>query len=270
MASVSRFGDSGLASPYRLLADGDPPPYRVERPEGTSPFVLICDHAGRALPAALGDLGLPDSELRRHIAWDIGVAAAGRRLSAALDAFLILQTYSRLVIDANRHPGSPQSIVALSERTRIPGNELLPAQHAECRAREIFHPYHDRIAAELDARAGAQREAVLVTLHSFTPSFLDLARPWHAGVLYNRDPRLGRVLLALLREQPGLEVGDNEPYAASEATDYTITVHGERRGLLHVEIEIRQDLIDTEAGQQAWAARLAALLPRALARTAET
>ncbi len=248
-----------------LLGPHDPPPFTLERPAARSPYVLVSDHAGCALPVALADLGVPEVERHRHIGWDLGVAEVGRRLSAALDACLILQSYSRLVIDCNRAPGSLQSILTRSERTRIPGNEGLSAQDAAARAAEIFQPYHDRITHELDARASAGVPSVLVLLHSFTPVYLDDARRWHAGVLYDRDARIGRALLALLRAEPGLEVGDNQPYAASAATDYTLTTHGERRGLPYVEIELRQDLIADAAGQDAWAARLARLLPRACA-----
>jgi predicted N-formylglutamate amidohydrolase len=265
---IKRYARTSMPAPdpQALLSDLDPPVFRVERPDGASPFVLTCDHGGRVLPRALGSLGVSDAELRRHIAWDIGVAEVGRKLSERLDAFQIEQTYSRLVIDVNRRPGSPQSIVTRSERTLIPGNEGLSTADAERRARAIFHPYHDRIRAELDARKLAGRPAVVVALHSFTPSFMDRARQWHAGVLYNRDPRLGHVVLELLRREPDLEVGDNEPYAVSDETDYGVVVHGEQRGLMHVELEIRQDLIDHEAGQEAWAERLARVLSAAYAR----
>jgi predicted N-formylglutamate amidohydrolase len=249
-----------------LLTAGDPPPFCVEWASAASDFVLICDHAGRALPKRLGDLGVSAADLERHIAWDIGIAGLGRRLAAQLDAFLITQTYSRLVIDANRPPGSAQSIVTVSERTRIPGNEALSGDAAAERAQEIFHPYHARIREELDARAAQQRPTIVVMLHSFTPVFLDSSRAWHAGVLYNRDARLARVLLELLRQEPTLVVGDNEPYRASEQTDYSLVEHGERRGLLTVELEIRQDLIAHEPGQAEWAERLGRLLQRAQSR----
>jgi predicted N-formylglutamate amidohydrolase len=248
-----------------LLSADDPPPFRIERADGASPFFLVCDHAGRALPRKLGDLGVSQDDLLRHIAWDVGIAEVGRRLAAALDAFLITQTYSRLVIDANRPPDSPQSIVTISEGTRVPGNEGLSPEAAAQRADEIFRPYHDRIREELDARATRGRSTILVALHSFTPVFLSRSRAWHAGVLHNRDKRLAHVLLALLRAEPGLVVGDNEPYAASEQTDYALVEHGERRGLPCVEIEIRQDLIEHAAGQDEWAERLARLLERACA-----
>ena len=252
-----------------LLTQGDPPPYVVEHDHGASPFFFTCDHAGKSIPQTLSDLGVSESERQRHIAWDIGVAALGRRLARKLDAFLITQTFSRLVIDCNRKPESPQSIVTVSERTRIPGNEGLSAEHAAQRAREIFHPYHDRIVAELEVRSAQQRPTVLVTLHSFTPLYMGDARAMHAGVLYvERDPRLGHALLAELRAEADIVVGDNEPYAATDATDYALVVHGTGRKLLNVEIEVRQDLIEQAAGQEAWAERLARILPRALERVA--
>jgi predicted N-formylglutamate amidohydrolase len=249
-----------------LLTPDDPPVFEVERPEGTSPFVFTCDHAGVVIPRRLATLGLSEAELHRHIGWDIGAAGVSRALSARMDAFLITQTYSRLVIDVNRPLGSPQSILVVSERTAIPGNEGLPAEDVAQRQQEVFKPYHDRIQQALDARLAAGRPTVLVSMHSFTPSYMDLARRWHMGILYNRDPRLGHALLELLREEPALVVGDNEPYAVSDDSDYTIGTHGEQRSIPHVEIEIRQDLIAEPAGQAEWAERLARLFERALPR----
>jgi predicted N-formylglutamate amidohydrolase len=230
-----------------------------------SPFVLTCDHAGRRIPRALGTLGLTAAELERHIAWDIGAAALSRKLAVALDAIAILQPYSRLVIDCNRPLHAPSSIVTRSERTDVPGNHGLTRAEVEQRARSIFQPYHARIVAELERRARAGQPTVLITVHSFTPVFMDDARAWHAGVLYQRDARLAQPLLELLRAEPGLVVGDNQPYAVSDETDYAIVEYGEKRGLLHVELEVRQDLIAHDAGQQAWAERLARVLPEALA-----
>jgi len=251
-----------------LLASDEPPPFSVSHAEGASPFFLTGDHAGKRLPRRLGDLGLPDSELQRHIAWDIGAAGLARALADRLDAFLILQTYSRLAIDCNRPVDVPSSIVTLSEATAIPGNRDLPPADAAARAAAIFWPYHDRIVAELERRRSAGRPTVLIAMHSFTPAFKGVARPWHVGVLYNRDARLARPLLDLLRGEGDLVVGDNEPYAISDDSDYGIPVHGERRGIPHVELEIRQDLIADAAGQRAWAARLARLLPAALGQLA--
>jgi predicted N-formylglutamate amidohydrolase len=201
--------------------------------------------------------------LKSHIAWDIGVAGVARRLAEQLHACLMLQTYSRLVIDCNRPPGTPESIATLSEWTRIPGNEGISCTEADLRAREIFYPYHDRIRAALDARRHAERPTLLVALHSFTPTFLGVDRPWHVGILYHRDARLGQLLLDLLRREVGVIVGENEPYAMSDDTDYTLVVHGEQRGILHVELEIRQDLIADVAGQTEWALRLARLFGEA-------
>lgn len=251
----------------RLLDPADPPVFQVARESGASPYVLICDHAGRALPHALGTLGVDEAERMRHIAWDIGAAGVARELAERLDAFLIVATYSRLAIDLNRPPGVATSIVTISEHTRVPGNEAITAADAELRRRELFDPYHDRIRAELDARERAGRASMLVSVHSFTPSFKGEARKWHAGVLYQRDARLGRVVLEHLRTEPDLHVGDNQPYAVSDATDYSIVTHGEQRGIAHVELEIRQDLIAEAAGQRAWAERLARVLrnPAALA-----
>jgi predicted N-formylglutamate amidohydrolase len=246
-----------------LLTDGDPPAFCLERPDGASAYLFACDHASATFPKALGDLGLTTHERVRHIAWDIGIAGVARELSRRLDACVVLQNYSRLVIDANRPPRAPSSILTLSERTRVPGNEGLGEAAIAEREREIFAPYHDCIRERLDERLRAKRPTALCTLHSFTPSYLDVEREWHAGVLYNRDDRLARALLEALRSDPALAVGDNQPYSASDDTDYTLVVHGERRSIPCVELEIRQDLIADTAGQIAWAARLARLLPEA-------
>ena len=249
-----------------LLGEGDAPPVRVTRPDGRSDFFLTADHAGRAIPRRLGDLGLPESERCRHIAWDIGIAGVTEMLSGALDAPAVLQVYSRLVIDCNRRPEWETAIPTVSELTEIPGNIGIGADERESRRREIFQPYHDRIAELLDARRAAGRRSVVVAMHSFTPVFKRVARSIEVGILYNpnaRDTRLPRIMLDLLRAEGDLTVGDNQPYAITGSSDYTVPVHGEERGLPHVEIEIRQDLIADAAGQGAWAARLARLLPLA-------
>jgi predicted N-formylglutamate amidohydrolase len=250
----------------RLLAPDEPPPFTIERAAGASPFFLTCDHAGRRLPRRLGDLGLPAAELGRHIAWDIGAGAVTRLLAEALDAFAILQTYSRLVIDCNRDPSVETSIVTLSELTEVPGNRGLSEGERRARRREILEPYQDRTAEELDRRLAQGRPTVLIAVHSFTPVFKGVARPWHIGVLYHRDARYAQALKAELLAEGDLVVGDNEPYAVDDLSDYGIPVHGERRGIPHVEIEIRQDLIEAPAGQGAWAGRLARLLPAAWRR----
>jgi predicted N-formylglutamate amidohydrolase len=253
----------------RLLAEDEPPPARVLREDGASDLVLTADHAGRLIPRALGNLGLPASELDRHIAWDIGIAGVTEALSRALDAAAVLQTYSRLVIDCNRGHGVDSSIPMVSETTAIPGNRDVPPEQRTARQREIFVPYHARIRELLDARLKARRRTVLVAMHSFTPIFRDERRAMHVGVLYNRDRRLAAIMLDLLRAEPDLVVGDNAPYAMNDHTDYGMPIHGERRGLPHVELEIRQDLIADETGQHDWAARLGRLLRIADARLRE-
>ncbi|HET7544269.1 MAG TPA: N-formylglutamate amidohydrolase [Polyangiaceae bacterium] len=248
-----------------LLEADEPAPFEVIEDERRSPFLITCDHAGKRLPRALGTLGLPESELNRHIAWDLGAAAVTRLLARELGAFAILQTYSRLVIDCNRPLEVPSSIPVISEHTVIPGNQnLSEAQRAE-RARAIFHPYHDRILSEFERRAQAAQPSVLIAMHSFTPTFKGVARSWHTGMLYNRDVRLAHALIGLLRQDPELVVGDNEPYFVSDLSDYGVVVYGEGRGIAHVEIEIRQDLLEGEAGQAEWAERFARLLPEACA-----
>lgn len=247
-----------------ILDDDEPDPVALERPEGHSPILVACDHAGRHVPRRLGRLGLPEGEFDRHIAWDIGAAGIARGLSERLDATLVAQRYSRLVIDCNRPPDVANSVPVVSEATPVPGNVDLPPEAREARAAEVFWPYHARIAAEIDRRAAGGRSTVLVAMHSFTPVYLGTARPWHVGTLYGRDARLARALHPLLVAETGLVVGDNEPYAVTDDTDYTIPVHGEARGLVHVGIEIRQDLVADGKGEAEWAERLARLLPAAL------
>jgi predicted N-formylglutamate amidohydrolase len=250
-------------APGSLLAADEPQPITVTNQGGTSPFVIVADHAGNYLPRRLKMLGLRKAECERHIAWDIGAGAVCCLVGDALGAVVIRQNYSRLAIDCNRVPGSETSIVELSELTTIPGNIGLSKAQMDARVREIFQPYHDRITGELDRRRQAGRPTALIAVHSFTPVFKAAARPWHVGVLYNRDPRFANVLMELLRCEQGLVVGDNEPYSVSDASDYTIPIHGEQRDLHHVAIEIRQDLVADEAGQRRWACLFAQLLPQA-------
>ena len=247
----------GVGDTSLLLGEQDVPPVLEQNSSGRSPFLLTCDHYGRAIPRILGDLGVPASEMERHIAWDVGIAGVAEALSKDLDAHLIAQRYSRLVIDCNRPPCAASSIPRISEATVIPGNEDLARSAAEARREAIFDPYHRRIAETIDRRLRENIPTVLVSLHSFTPVYAEFARPWHIGTLYNRDTRLPPLLLELLRNEPDLVVGDNEPYAVSDGTDYTIPVHAETRGLMNTGIEIRQDLISDPAGQRQWADRLA-------------
>lgn len=255
-----------MGEPYkRLLEEDEPHPVDCRRLDGPSEIFLTCDHAGCRLPRGLGDLGLGTADLERHIAWDIGAAGVAGHLSDMLGAALVLQRYSRLVIDCNRPPTAPSSIVTVSEGTEVPGNQGLEPYHVHTRVREVFDPYHDRIDAELELRRRAGRRTVLVSVHSFTPVFHGEQRPWHLGLLYNRDPEYARRLGDEF-DGSGLQVGHNVPYSVSDVTDYTIPVHGERRAIPHVMIEVRQDLVATEKGQVEWAERLNGALLRALAR----
>jgi predicted N-formylglutamate amidohydrolase len=230
-----------------------------------SPFLLLGDHAGREIPKALGQLGLPEAERLRHIAWDIGVAGLGALLSQALDAAFLRQRFSRLVIDCNRDPDRPDAIPEVSDGAAIPGNRALSPAARRARIDEVSAPYHAAIAAELDARADRGLPTTLISLHSFTPSMNGVARPWRFGVLHADNSPYSRAVLACLRADFGEDlVGDNEPYRMDEV-DFTIPHHAGPRGLDYLELEVRQDLIADPAGQAAVAAIVAPLLPRALA-----
>ena len=249
--------------PYRLLGADEPPPFLEAGRHGQSNFVIVVDHAGRRIPRRLNDLGLSPAALQRHIAWDIGALGVALGVAAALDAPLVAQNYSRLVIDCNRDPQVASSIPRVSEASEIPGNVGLSDVEIVARRREIFDPYHERVRALLDARAAAGRTTILVAQHSMTDVYLGSRREMHAAVLYNRDRRFAGLMLDALRRDGSLTIADNEPYFVSDATDYTIPHHGEARGLPHVELEIRQDLLADAAGQAQWAGRIAAALREA-------
>ncbi len=244
-----------------LLLPGDPPPVEIVRARAGTRLVLACEHAGRAVPARLGDLGIVAAEMDRHIAWDIGAADLARGLARRLGATLVLQRYSRLVIDCNRPLAAPDLAPPVSDGTIVPANLDLDEVGRRARWEAIHRPFHDALAALLDATV----EPVLVTVHSFTPRLAGRARPWHAGFLCNRDPALARALLeAAAALAPDHCLALNEPYTVDDLSDYTIPVHGERRGIPHVLVEVRNDLIADEAGQEAWADLLAVALTAAL------
>ena len=245
-----------------LLAADEPAPVLTERIESTSPFVFVSDHAGRRLPRALGDLGLAAPELERHIAYDIGILPVARQLAAAFEAPLVAQSYSRLAIDCNRPTHVAQSIPETSELTEIPGNHMLSPEQRQARIEALFRPYHDRIEALLDGRAARGLPSILIAMHSFTPVYMGVPRPWTVGLLYNRDARLAGPLLDLMNREGAPYIGDRLPYAVDDLSDYTLPVHGERRGIPHVGIEIRQDLIGEARGQAEWAFWLETLLRR--------
>jgi predicted N-formylglutamate amidohydrolase len=247
--------DSAQTS-YRLLTDADPAPVIVSNAGAATRLLLIGDHAGREIPRELATLGLTDGELDRHIAWDIGVEGLGAKMAAALGACFIRQRYSRLVIDCNRAPGSEDSIPLVSDAVAIPGNLRLTEQERLARRNEIYQPYQDRIAAELDARASVAGGTVLVALHSFTPSLQGVARPWSFGILHQGDSPFSARMLAVMSLALGAVVGDNQPYAMDQS-DHSVALHMTGRSLDYLELEVRQDLIADEAGQLAICVKLA-------------
>jgi predicted N-formylglutamate amidohydrolase len=249
----------------RLLEDDEPFPVDVANLDGGSPIFLVCEHAGRRIPRKLGDMGLSEEDRRRHIAWDIGASALSVLLAERLDAPLITQAYSRLVCDCNRDIDVPSFIPAVSERTAIPANEGLTPADRDARIDEIYRPLHERIRDELDKRVAKGQPTVFLSMHSFTPVFMDEERPMQIGLLYDRDPRMASLVGSALRQDGDLIVADNEPYALDWSRDFTVPEHGERRGIPSLEIEIRQDLISDPAGQDAWVERLAPALERSAA-----
>ena len=255
---------SGAKTSDRLLGRGDPAPAAAQDFGVGSPFLLVCDHAGQAVPARLDRLGLPDAAFETHIAWDIGALGFAERLAKRLGSTLIWQTYSRLVIDCNRDPDHPGAIPTVSDRVVIPGNADLGVVERGLRIAEVHTPYHARIAAEIDARLEAGRPPLLICAHSFTPVMQGEARPWHVGVLHGGRSPASEALLALLRAEGDLVVGDNQPYAM-DGTDYTAPTHAWARGLDVIELEIRQDLLADEQGQAGFADRFARLLRKVTA-----
>lgn len=243
------------------MTEADPPAVTTLNESGASPIVLLCEHASNFIPDRYNRLGLRESDLQRHIAYDIGALAVARHMSRRLDAVLVHSGYSRLLIDCNRPLAAPSSIPERSEDTDIPGNIGIDAEERALRDRLFFAPFRERVAALLDARLAARRPTLLVGMHSFTPVYLGVARIWHAGMLYGQARRLGQAMIERLRAaDPSLVVGDNEPYRVTLEGDYTVPHQGDARGIPTVLIEVRQDLIAAPDGQAAWGERLAAVL----------
>jgi predicted N-formylglutamate amidohydrolase len=232
----------------------------VEVREGRGPFVFVCEHASNVLPRALGTLGLSEFDLTRHIAWDPGAAAVATGLAERLGGDLVLQRYSRLAIDCNRHPDLLDAVSEMSETTPVPGNTSLSAEARADRVTAVWQPFHSGLERLLDKRRTAGRPSIVVTVHSFTPIYRGVERPWHVGIISTEDRVIADAMLAALRAEAGLVVGDNEPYSAKDNVDYTIRRHGLERGLPHVMIEIRNDLLTDGRGQQEWVERLAVIL----------
>ncbi|WP_157928915.1 N-formylglutamate amidohydrolase [Pararhizobium haloflavum] len=246
-----------------LLQEGDPDPTEILYREAQSDFFLICEHAGRMIPGALGDMGLGEDDRRRHIAWDIGARQLAVALSQRLGCPLYMQRYSRLVCDCNRRPDVPSFTPERSEDTIVPANVDLTAAQRQKRADEIFWPFHNAVSQALGRRKSAGRKTNLVTIHTFTPVFQGRTRPWEIGVLFNRDRRFAPAIAEWLKANSDHIIGINEPYAVSDESDYAIPVHGENNGLPCVEFEIRNDLLSSDGSVAYWSE----LLERALRET---
>ncbi|MCC7198700.1 MAG: N-formylglutamate amidohydrolase [Gammaproteobacteria bacterium] len=223
-------------------------------PDGPAPLLLVCDHASRAIPAHLGTLGLPEALTHEHIAWDIGAAALTEGLAGALGAPAVLAAWSRLVVDCNRHLDEPSAFIEVSDGIPIPGNAALTEEARRWRIEHCYEPYHQAIEAQIARMQRAGVTPAVVAVHSFTPRLRSAGvdRPWHVGILWDTDDRLAAPLLEGLRREPGLVVGDNEPYSGRRAGDHTIDHHAETHGFAHVGIEVRQDQLLDPAGIQRW------------------
>lgn len=248
-----------------LVGPGDPPSFQVANPEGRAALLLVCDHASRQFPAAMRALGLPEAATLQHIAWDIGAADLTRALARRFDAPAVLAGYSRLLIDCNRALTDATSIVSISDGIPIPGNAGLPPEAGAMRVRSFFEPYHGAVAAKLEEFRRRAIVPAFLSIHSFTPVMNGAERPWHVGVLWDRDARIARPLLERLGNRRDVVVGDNLPYSGRHPADYTVARHAERAGLPHVAIEVRQDLLAVAASVEHWSGILQEALQPILA-----
>ncbi len=240
-----------------MIGTGDPPPYTIYNDTGAAPFLLVCDHASRAFPHAMNQLGVADWVLEKHVAWDIGSADVTRCLAERFDAPAILAGYSRLIVDLNRQLSHPSAFISVSDGIAIPGNLDLGEEEREQRIRSFFSPYHDAIRARLKSFREAGHVPALVSVHTCTPVFDRVVRRMHIGVMWDKDPRIARPLMERLNAMDGISVGDNEPYSGKHPNDFTVDYHAERDGLPCVGVEIRQDLVATPDGARHWANVLA-------------
>jgi predicted N-formylglutamate amidohydrolase len=237
-----------------LLADDEAP--AVEIRDGAGPFVVVCEHASNRLPRMLGTLGLDPAQLERHIAWDPGAEELAAGLAQRFDGTLVLQRYSRLAIDCNRDPALPDAIAAFSEDTAIPGNFGLTEEARKSRIKALWEPFHAALDRLFEKRRLARKATGLVTVHSFTPVYRGVSRPWHVGIISTNERRFAEAMIGALRRDSGLVVGDNQPYSSKDHVDYTIRRHGRDRGLPHVMIEVRNDLLRAAKDIAAWTERL--------------
>lgn len=248
----------------RTEVPDDRPPFEILEPAATRPVLLVCDHASNHIPRRFANLGLDETQLARHIAYDIGIAEVIRRLARRLGATAVLSGFSRLLVDPNRAPEDPTLFPQIGDGVVVPGNRELTAEARRARIAGFMEPYHDAITAELDRLDARGAAPALVSLHSFTPVLRGFERPWQVSALWNRDGRLPLPFMARLRAL-GYTVGDNEPYSGRDLHGYTLHRHAEPRGLANLLIEIRQDQVDTHQGAEDWAELLAATLADILA-----
>ena len=233
---------------------------RITNGEGKGTYVLTCDHASNFMPPEFAGLGLSPDQFERHIAWDPGALGVAQAMAAALDAPLIETGISRLVLDCNRPLDAPDLISPVSETTIIPGNQDLSPEERQVRIARCWQPFHDAVDSVIAARLARGQETRLVSVHSFNPVYKGVDRPWQIGVIYDDDTRLAQPLIRALNNVVGLNVGANEPYTPADRVYFTLERHARSRGLPCAMIEIRNDEIADEAGEQKWAELLSALL----------
>lgn len=256
------FPDTGQ---YPLIGPGDPPPFMTYNDHGREPVLLVCDHASPFFPAAMNQLGLADWVLERHVAWDIGSDQLTRYLADALDAQAVLAGFSRLIVDPNRQLDDPTAFVQVSDGIAVPGNLDLDEEQKALRVQSFFRPYHGAIAARLQRFRSQGVVPAFISVHTCTPVFDRVVRPWHVGVMWDQDPRIAAPLMENLRRMDGVCIGDNEPYSGRHPHDFTVDFHAEPTGLPHVGIEVRQDLVQDDRGAARWAGILAEALRPILA-----
>lgn len=235
------------------------PPYLTLPGDTSLGCVLVCDHASNRVPEEYANLGMPDDQMERHIAYDPGAAGVTERLSRQIGAPAVLANFSRLLIDPNRGEDDPTLVMRLSDGAVVPGNATVGADEIERRKALYYDPYHRAVDAALDRSIAAGKVPAILSIHTFTESWRGRPRPWHAAILWDKDPRLAKPLISALSTDTSLLVGDNEPYTGILYGDCMYR-HATRRGLAHALVEIRQDLVRHEAGQEEWAHRLAEVM----------
>jgi predicted N-formylglutamate amidohydrolase len=250
---------------YPLIQPGDPPPYLLYNQSGAASVLLVADHASPYFPAAMSQLGLADWVLERHVTWDLGSDQLTRYLADLLDAPAILAGFSRLIVDPNRKLDDPTAFVEVSDGISIPGNQGLSQEQKALRVQSFFQPYHDAIAKRLRAFDAAGIIPAVISVHTCTPVFNQVVRPWHIGVMWDKDDRIAGPMMARLALLEDVCFGDNEPYSGRHTHDFTIDYHAESAGLPHVGIEVRQDLLHDASGARKWAGILASALTETLA-----